>query len=77
MISFSGIQDIASDLEFASAMLSPCPDIDRHESWWLGPKEGEAAREIVRVAESLSTAAEILKALTIEQVEALPGYLNR
>lgn len=76
MISFSKVQDLASDLEFAATMLSPSPEIDEHESWLIGGADGELIRERVRVAESIKLAAEILNHLTIEQVEALPSYLR-
>lgn len=76
MISYSQIQNIVSDVEFASSILTPCPDIDEHESWWLGAEDGEAQRERVRIARSLSLAAEILNHLTVEQVESLPSYLR-
>lgn len=76
MISYSQLQDLAADVEFASTMITPCPDIDDHESWWLDAKDGELQRERVRVARSLTLAAEILNHLTIEQVESLPSYLR-
>lgn len=76
MITYSQMQSIASDVEFASVMITPAPDIDEHEPWWMEAKDGEIQRERVRVARSLQLAAEILNHLTIEQVEALPTYLR-
>lgn len=70
MITYSQIQNIASDLEFAATVMA-VPKNPDEDHWWY-----ECAAERNPLAQQLKLAAEILNHLTIEQVEALPSYLR-
>jgi hypothetical protein len=67
MISYTEVQNIAADIDFAEALLSG----ERI------PLTSELVHEIREVRRSLKAASEILNALPVEVVEGLPIYLRR
>jgi hypothetical protein len=67
MITFSQVADIAADLEFVDALLSG----------EKVPLTSELVTEIKDVRRSVQAASEILRALPVDVVEALPTHIQK